>query len=320
MNNHISKKAILLIILYFCCLVMPGCSEDIKNGETTANQPAANQFNPMGANLDWQVQDHTSSLAVKTVTYTKEKLLLDTDFIGQDPSYANGEAYLNLRFVPGLESKVPIDMTNRTMKVTVEIPSGFIGDPDSPNGIQAFVKDNNWKSQYSAWKNITRIKNDSIEYTITIAPATTNIPVGYVTEQDFDAGKISVIGVKFGIGRNSMHKYQGPLYITGIEIDPPIETTSPPNLPESIPPPQLYPEDIVEAKKDGIYLNGKKWFIVGANWRILEYGQNFGATEWFPKGNGISQHQNYVKEYMECLKKSGVKVISPNISSSFHVH
>ena len=308
MTSFISKKALLLIILYFCCIVMPGCNGEGNNGATSTSEPS-NHFNPMGANLDWQPQDYPNSLAVKTVTYTSGKLLLDTDFIGQDSAYANGEAYLNLRFVPGLESRIPIDMSKKTIKVTVEIPAGFVGDPNSPNGVQAFVKDVNWKSQYSAWQNITKNKANATEYTVTIKPSTTDIPVGYITDSNFDASKIAVIGVKFGIGSNSTSTYQGPLYITGVEIDSPIETAAPPNLSDSIPPPQFGSADTIVTKSDGIYLNGKKWFIVGANWRILDYGQNFGTTDWFPKGNGISIHQNYVKQYMEYLKKSGVKVI-----------
>ncbi|MCD4785272.1 MAG: cellulase family glycosylhydrolase [Candidatus Eremiobacteraeota bacterium] len=310
MKNHIFiTKTIILILFYICCLMVTGCNSDSKNTGETEVIPPVYQFNPLGENNDWQAQDHPSSLAVESVIYSNGNLILDTNLIGEDSNYASGEVYLNMRFVPGLESKVPINMSGRKMKITVKVPSGFIGNPDSPNGVQAFVKDSNWKSQYSKWENITRIKGKLTEYTVSITPITTGIPEGYVTDEGFDPTGIAIIGVKFGIGRNSSHTYKGPLYVTGVEIDPPIETISPPELPESTTSPSFSPGDIIEARSDGIYLNGKKWFIIGTNWRILEYGQNFGATDWFFRGNGVSKHQNYVKQYMEYLSRSGVKVI-----------
>lgn len=73
--------------------------------------------------------------------------------------------------------------------------------------------------------------------------------------------------------------------------------------------PVFAPGDKIEVKGDGFYLNNKKWFMIGGNWRIIGYAQNFGVTAWFPTGNGISKHPNFVKVSLDYIKQTGIKVV-----------
>jgi hypothetical protein len=49
--------------------------------------------------------------------------------------------------------------------------------------------------------------------------------------------------------------------------------------------------------------------MVGGNFRGLAYGQNFGVTDWFVWGNGVSRHPNFVRANFDYFRRAGVKVI-----------
>ena len=49
--------------------------------------------------------------------------------------------------------------------------------------------------------------------------------------------------------------------------------------------------------------------MIGGNWRIIGYAQNFGVTAWFPTGNGISKHLNFIKLSLDYIKQTGIKVV-----------
>lgn len=50
-------------------------------------------------------------------------------------------------------------------------------------------------------------------------------------------------------------------------------------------------------------------FIVGGNWRIIQYGQNFGANAWFPEGNGVARHQDVVRAELSRLQQLGIELV-----------
>ncbi len=289
-------------------LIEPTTTKNVALTPGDDPPPSPTPFKPISSTIDWQAQDYTDSQAITAVTYTGGSLKLDCSFVGGDAHKSNGEAYLNMNFVQGLESQIPYNMQGRTITATVRVPEEFVGEASRPNGVQVFVKDVNWKNQYGKWVNITRNGKD-LEFTVTISPTNTNIPDGYTTNDGFDATKIQIIGVKFGIGAGSADTYNGNLYITGMTITPAIYLNTPPDLPNTSTSPVFSSGDVIEAKSDGIYLNGKKWYVTGCNYRMIEYGQNFGVTDWFPKGNGVSIHPNYINSYMGYLKRTGVKVV-----------
>ncbi|MFC1787535.1 NosD domain-containing protein, partial [Halobacteriota archaeon] len=238
-------------------------------------------FAPLASYTDWQPQDYNNSEAIKTVKLEGGRLVLDTHFVGGHANYSKGEVFLNLRYVLGLEDQTPIDLTDHEITVEVSVPEEFVGWTSRPNGVQVFVKDvfikddkdEEWRNQYGEWVNI----EEGGKHHASLSPTTI---------ADFNSTKIIILGVKFGIGTGSSYTYDGPLYVDNIRIYPPLNLTPPPLLPESTPCPIS--------------------FTVGGNWRIMEYGQNFGNTSWFPSGNGVSKHVNFVSTYFDYFQRSGI--------------
>jgi hypothetical protein len=261
-------------------------------------------FEPLNKNADWQPQNYVDSQGIKAVRLEKGRLVLEAHLVGQHPNYSKGEVFLDLRYFPGLECRVPVDLSQCKITVQGNVPNIFVGEKSRPNGVQVFVKDDGWRCQYGKWVNITR----GGSYKGDLSPTIGQIPLGY-TEEGFNPKKIRIIGVKFAIGTNSSATYDGLLYVTKITIQPRIALSPSSLLPSSTPLPVFNLGDKIEVKGDGFYLNDKKWFMIGGNWRITEYGQNFGATAWFPTGNGISKHPNFVRVNLDYFRRAGINVL-----------
>jgi hypothetical protein len=259
----------------------------VSASEAVKNQSLINE------NADWQPQDYFDSQGITDVKFEAGILNLTAHLIGGDPNLQKGEVWLDLRYFPVLEGKVPIDMSQRTITVEAEVPPEFSGNPNKPNGLQVFVKQNDtkWTPKYGDWVNIN---SSSSKYVATLKPTLSNI---------------IIIGVKFAIGDNSAATFSGQLYVTKVTVNPPLELTPPPPLPQSAPAPRYAKGDLVTVDSNGFFLNGKEWFMVGGNFRGLEYGQSFGVTDWFVWGNGVSRHPNFVKANFDNFRRAGAKVI-----------
>jgi len=286
-------------ILLFCLISMaPGCCGEDKLSPS---------FQALSDAVDWQTQDYQDSRGITSVKIDKtgkeNRLVLDAHLIGEDQQYSKGEVFIDLRYTPGLEGSTPFDLRKTKIAVQVDVPAGFAGTERRPNGIQVFVKDDEWKSQYGAWLNVTR----GSKYEAILSPSKKQISMGY-TDPKFNPEKVRVIGVKFAIGDGSALRYNGPLYITKVEITPNFLLTPPPPLPTSMPRLTFIPQNMKDLEKRE-FDNGKRMFLIGANWRMLEYGQNFGSTLWFPGGNGVSKHQNFVRAHLQQMQRTGIRLI-----------
>lgn len=162
----------------------------------------------------WENQTYFDSQGITAVRPEGDQLVLQAHLIDGHPNYTKGEIYLDLRNAGVPNLKVPINMIGKEISVLVKVQKEFVGDPKRPNGVQVFVKDSNWKSQYGPWKNI---KSANTWIKITLSPTAGEIPLGY-TEKGFDASDIILIGVKFGMGTGSNEEYDGLLYVTNISI------------------------------------------------------------------------------------------------------
>lgn len=268
-------------------------------------------FEPLGENGDWQVQDYFDSQGIKSVKLENGRLVLEAELVGGHPNDSKGEVLLDLCYYKGLECCVPLNLSEHLITVEVEVPEGFVGPPPR-NGVQVFVKDvqvepngeQKWRCQYGPWQNVTSAGT----WTATLAPTTDPIPDGY-TETDFNPKKIHIIGVKFGIGEGSLHTYSGPLYVNSVTVTPTVELEPPLDLPDTTPPPVLGPRDEISLDPNGFCVGDSRWFLAGANWRMLEYGQNFGKTAWFPYGNGASKHPNFLRATLDEARRAGVKIL-----------
>jgi hypothetical protein len=253
---------------------------------------------------DWQPQDYQDSQGIYECKNENGRLVLNTHFIAQDQAISQGEVYLNLNMIADAQPHAPIDLTGMQITACVEISREFVWVGPAPNGAQVFVKDTNHRSQYGAWANLTWTG----VHEITLTPSINPIADGY-TDPDFDPSSISVIGVKIATNYTGEGEYQGLLYINSVAVSPGWEPFPEPDLPDQPPVPLISQEDLIQISDDKFYLNGSPWFIIGANWRLLGYGQAFGSNAWWPMGNGVSRHMNYTRTVLDWAVRAGVKVV-----------
>lgn len=184
------------------------------------------------------------------------------------------------------------------------MPCGFVGESERPNGIQIFVKDDQWRSQYSTWENATRCGI----FTIDFAPTVGGDDAAF-TDPGFDPTRVRIIGIKFGIGDGSEAAFRGEFEVLEVNVDPPVALLPHPLEARTNPVQRFGTGDVIEVDAEGFRLNRRRWFVVGGNARLLEYGQTFGATAWFPWGNGIARHPNFVRAQLGFYRKAGAHVI-----------
>jgi hypothetical protein len=300
-NDHIARRDFIIrsasALALLPLLVSDTMGSEEPNGESDIL---------LSELADWQAQDYVDSSGIVSVSLDSSPphLTLIAHLAGQHPNYAKGEAYVDLRYFLGLEDKAGIDLSRSKITIKVEVPEGFVGSSDSYNGVQVLVKDTQYRSQYGSWVNVTAAG----KLTVSLRPTTATPPEGF-TSPGFDPTRVRIVGVKFGIGTQSTVTYDGPLHITGVTIDPPLPTSPAIRLPSSVPPPLFTNAGQIVIKADGFYFNNKRWFLIGGSWRALEYGGNFGSNAWFPAGNGISKHPNFVRSNLDIMKRAGVKVV-----------
>src|SRR5205085_1736733 len=96
----------------------------------------------------------------------KHHLVLDAHMDGRNSDFSRGEVYLDLRYFRGLERRVPateepagqapfIDLSQSAITVVIDAPHGAAGAEFAPSGVQVFVKDVGFRSQYGAWVDIS---------------------------------------------------------------------------------------------------------------------------------------------------------------------
>ena len=112
---------------------------------------------------------------------------------------------------------LPGNMEGRTISAWVKCPQGARGDPDHPNGVQLFVKDQKFRSQLAPWRNIgERIPEDQWTQ-VQLTPSRTNPPGGY-TDEGFDPTRIMIVGIKIGVGTDSQVPFEGICYLDFINL------------------------------------------------------------------------------------------------------
>ena len=130
-------------------------------------------------------------------------LKLNAHLQGQHSGLSKGETFIN-------QSR-PFAFTGETITCWVYVPNNEAQGPsESPNGLQIFVKDSNFRSQYGAWHNLDQTGWISVSLT----PSTVRPAGGYI-DTGFDPGDVIIIGVKIGTGGETSgdYSYSGPFYI-----------------------------------------------------------------------------------------------------------
>ncbi len=172
------------------------------------------------ADVPWVVQTYIGSQAITEVAQSGEmarfgcySLKATVDLVGGHENKSNGETFVDLSFFPPTGVQAPVNLEGVPITVSVYVPRDAAGDSGRPNGIQVFVKDKNFASEYGAWFDLS----DSTDrwVSISLVPMRETPPSGFM-ENGFDPSNIVIVGIKIGVGSDSIATYRGPIYIDGI--------------------------------------------------------------------------------------------------------
>jgi len=125
-------------------------------------------------------------------------LYLSVDVNGTQPSQQCGEAYVDIPI---------LDLDGMTITAWVYAPAGARGnDPDHPNGVHLFVKDDHWRSLYGTWKNI----QEGGWSQVTLAVGNKEPSCGHI-DAGFNPSRVAHIGINVCAGEGS--SYEGFLLL-----------------------------------------------------------------------------------------------------------
>jgi hypothetical protein len=193
----------------------------------TSDTTVALRYDFETGNMGWVAQDYIKSQACNEVEQSAEKsrdgdysLKCFMNLVGGDEKLSQGETFVEMFKNPpiGLSAEdFPLDLRDCTITILVYVPTGAIGDPSSPNGLQVFVKDSDFRSEYGTWRDIKPDKQDQwIEVQL---PVSATEPIGGYMDKGFDPSQIIIVGVKMGAGGKSEAKYDRPIYIDSVTWD-----------------------------------------------------------------------------------------------------
>jgi len=164
-------------------------------------------------------QDWVDSQAITSVAQTTSRAYLGSgcvemtcDLIGGDANKSKGEIYVDIRHNPPEGVEAPVNLEGKEVSCWLYCPKGAAGEKSRPNGIQLFVKDENWGSLYGSWKNIV----PNTWFKASIVPATTTPPGGWKSP-DFDPTKIIQVGIKVSTGGGSKATYSGVIFADAMD-------------------------------------------------------------------------------------------------------
>ncbi len=259
----------------------------------------------LGLAADWNGSQSGDTQGVSSVRFSEEGFLdVDCRLSGRSTDRAHAEVYVDLQYVLAFEGISPIDLSSRTVTVAAQVPADWRFKGDSPFGLQVFVRDTQGRTQYGAWQNLF----PGTDVTARLSPSRRGEGAGY-TGDGFDPTACRMIGLKLGSGADFAGRAEGPLLVKRFEISPAIQSRVDPPLPPEPPLSSVSSGWRFDVRPDGLYVEGTKVFLVGGNWRIIDYGQNFGTTAWYPKGNGISKHPRFVEASLKRFRRAGIQVL-----------
>jgi hypothetical protein len=183
--------------------------------------PDSSKYGFESADVLWVPQVYTDSQAVTTVTQSERNmakfgcysLKLSVDLVGGHANKSKGETYVDMRFFGPTGTKAPTNLEGMQITAWVRVPGVAGGDPSKPNGLQVFVKDERFRSEYGTWFNLT--DNADGWMPISLTPGKMPPPGGFM-DPGFDPTKIIMIGIKIGVGAGSAATYKGPVYVDGV--------------------------------------------------------------------------------------------------------
>ncbi|MFH0772106.1 MAG: hypothetical protein V1933_05750 [Candidatus Omnitrophota bacterium] len=171
----------------------------------------------------WADSNYTYGQAVVSVEQSSERAALgasclrsNADLAGGDTHKSYGEAYVDMRYSPPSGVTAPLSLNGVEVSAWIYCPAGSRGDGNNPNGVQIFVKDENWKAEYSSWTSIF----ENVWFKITLTPCL-SAPLNGSMDEGFDPARIINIGVKIGTAAGSTALYKGPVYFDVLSFSQP---------------------------------------------------------------------------------------------------
>jgi hypothetical protein len=126
---------------------------------------------------------------------------------GDVPLRSGGVAFKNL--------DAPVDLACKPLSTWVYVPTCGLGDPDKTNTVRLYVRDKQFRYEYSAWTEVQR--NQWFE--LSMRPSTL-APPGGSKQAGFDPSIVNQIGIEFQAGRlpagNPEAVYQGKIYLDAV--------------------------------------------------------------------------------------------------------
>lgn len=119
-----------------------------------------------------------------------------------------GEAFVYLSGHAPSGMDAPVNLEGVTLRCWIYAPWFSAGDLNHPNGLQIFVKDENWRSEYDTWVNIEEGQWNEV----TLTPSRQTPHWGF-KDAGFDPTHIIMIGVKVGAGSGSRDQFDGAFYL-----------------------------------------------------------------------------------------------------------
>lgn len=194
----------------------PAPSPSVAEVETGPTTPPRYSFED--GTMKWQVENQGISKAWLQVVQSDEmakdgkySLKIETDLTGGETPKSKGEVWINMKKNPPPGVQVPLNLRDRTVTAWVYAPPGAEGDTSKPNGLQLFVKDTNWKTEYGIWQDVIEGQWNKISLTV----GSSDPKVGHI-DPGFNPGEIIALGVKMGSGGGSQAKYKGYIYLDAV--------------------------------------------------------------------------------------------------------
>ena len=172
----------------------------------------------------WKPQTYWDSQAISGVRVTDNNpdegngsLEMDVHLIGGDPNKSSGETSVDMRYYPPLDTPpccivLPEYLFKIPITAKVYCPDGSQGHSSTPNGLQLFVKDEEWRSFCGSWANIDTVDTFC---TISVIPDTVAPPGGYM-DAGFDPTKIIAVGFKIGANEFWVGEFEGTMWLDGV--------------------------------------------------------------------------------------------------------
>ena len=184
--------------------------------------PDNSKYGFESADVFWIPQTYIDSQAVTAVAQSESgmsefgcySLQLAVDLVGGHANKSKGEAFVDMRYFAPPGIKAPINLEGVEITVWIYAPRASAGDRSKPNGVQVFVKDENFKNEYGTWFNISEYTDKWIPVRLTPSKIP---PIDGFMDPGFDPSRIVIVGVKIGTGTNSTSTYSGMIYVDGVD-------------------------------------------------------------------------------------------------------